>query len=99
MRAWPGYIWFSEHGLLMMGQPLQGDSQSYQFCCWSYDGQLVYKHQSWAELGLCLADCGPGSLTTPRSLNLLHNTSHLLTFSQRTHRQSAGTAEVGESLW
>ena len=83
------YSLFSEHGLLMMGQPRHGDSQAFQFCCWSYQsGQLVFRHQSWAEFGLCLADCSPGALTTPRALNLLHNTSSLLTFSQRTYRQA-----------
>ena len=81
------YSLFSEHGLLMMGRAHHSDSQSFQFCCWNYSGDLVYRYQDWAEFGLCLADCGPGSLTTPRSLNLLHVTSHLLTFSQRTHRQ------------
>ena len=83
------YSLFSEHGLLMMGQAAGSDCQTYQFCCWSYSGQLVYRHSGWAEFGLCLADCGPTSLTTPRSLNLLHNTSTLLTFSDRTHRGAA----------
>ena len=99
------YSLFSEHGLLMMGQAHHSDSQSYQFCCWNYHGDLVYRYQSWAEFGLCLADCGPGALTTPRSLNLLHVTSHLLTFSERTHRGAAllcltwAPGETSSQLW
>ena len=85
------YSLFCEHGLLMVGRAPHTDSQTYQWCCWSYDGHLVYRHTGWAEFGLCLADLGPRSLTTPRSLTLLHNTSRRLTFSERTHRGAAVT--------
>ena len=81
------YSLFTVHGLLMMGRERgNSDPLSYQFCCYSYSGDVVYTWTSTSEFGLCLADCRPESLVTPRALNYFHNTGRYLVWSERTHR-------------
>ena len=86
------YSLFTEWGLLKIGRECDNiDPLSYQFCCFDFEtGDLVRRWScTQSEFGLCLSDCRPEALVTPRSFTLFYVTGNVMAWSERTHRGAA----------